>query len=416
MGIPYDFFPSKGSLTAAELDKRHALWQALDARTQKGVRHTPVKDLTKEKVGKMIMAGRKLLMELGKSKVNEIFIDQFHAHFPDFTWKAGTQKITCFDDLVECVRTEKMTNSLRGICFAALHGFWEKNNRPLQDAEREIMYLFRWQYIFTACDGSSRQRNNQSGFAKVYMVKVKNTNNDRLKNALRSCKLEGIWIRYIPMKSPEETQAAATKKLTAGSAAANQEANEDSDEEEAETEGSDSVEEKPKKNVKDTDSQPALAKVFRATRTEWGFDGWMGLYEGHAFLKKEKADLEAAASKAAASKAAEMAPKVTTESDLIAYVRQLMRAGKVKNKCDLARVLVKETENRLGESDAFFAFLNSPLPTWEIMQQAEDGLLGVRNFRLHFYFCFCVSFNLPHYKSFFGILQGLQSHRSRSWR
>lgn len=327
----------------------------------------------------MIMAGRKLIIEIGKSKISEIFIRQFDAHFPDFRWKAGTQTITCIDDLVECVRTEKMTNALRAVCFAALHGFWEKNNRPLQDAEREILYLFRWQYVFTACDGKARQRNNNCGFAKSLMVKGKNTSLEKLKNVLRNSKLEGIYIRCIPLKNTEETKAA--KKLTAGSAyanqKANQEANEDSDEEGADAEGSDSTEEKPK----NTDSQPSLATVFRATRTEWGFDGWMGLYEGHAFLKKkEQEDKEAAA-----SKAAEMAPNVKTESDLIAYVRQLMKAGKVKNKSDLARVLVKETENVLGESDAFFAFLNSPLPTWEIVQQAEDGLLDVRDFRLHFY-------------------------------
>ncbi len=372
------------------MEKRFSAWTALDTRTTK--RGEPVKQLTAEAVGKMVLSARRLIMEIMKTKINALFKKFFAAHFPDYTWKAGTKKVTCIDDLVECIRTEKYDKLMRRICFMALNGFWEKNNKPILEIESQIMYMFRWKYINTSCFGAERKRLTNGACIKALGVKQKNTELEKIKTALRTYKLEAFFVRYmLGEESGKETESKNDGKEEAADDAAEKEdgnAKEQNASDNAKAKKNSKVCAKAQKNSKGKKEggEYVLGDVFRVTESEWGFDGYLGLYEGHVHLKErrekkngglaEHPDLSLLRS-GANLRAATMAPDVQSDEDLIAYVRELMKAGKVRTKTDLARVLVDETDALLGEADPLLAFLNSPLPTNEIVGRASHGLISV---------------------------------------
>ena len=177
--LPQDFFPQKATLTDQQVRNRISSIESFDMRTG-GNRSTPIQAPDFDECKIMVLKGRKLVMEHGKTLMLSWLIALYVSCYPNDTYKNGTKRVRTFDDFNEYVRQTEMSPDLLQRIFDLAHAFWEKGNGPPLEIEDVIMVTFRWSHS-ECCDKNERVRITKGGCIKKLLVKEKHHILERLK-------------------------------------------------------------------------------------------------------------------------------------------------------------------------------------------------------------------------------------------
>lgn len=222
---------------------------------------------------------RKLVNTWAANMIRHHFVANFRIQYPDFKFKNGTREVNCVDDLTQLVRYGPYDDSVRDKVFFALHGLWETSNGCFKDMEDRVCDKFGWKFTSYNCNGTAKLRKTNSSCIKKAFVRQKNIVFAPLRNTLRKRRFEGILVRRQDLSLPA-LEKKRMKKLERKKAKDPEIVNLDCD------------------GIVE-DDMPPLKKIIVATNESYGFDGYLGLYEGHTLLNlvdKEKGASEDSAS------------------------------------------------------------------------------------------------------------------------
>jgi hypothetical protein len=189
---------------------------------------------------------RDLIIKLAKPRIEGVGMFRLNQGFGEVTFGCG-RKVTSTDDLNEAYATEKYTKEMRAMIFFMTISAWGTNNNWAIMLENKIMCMLKLAYDGTYCEKQAVQRKHLGGSIKAIIVRLKQSN---LVNKFRRTGRR-VHREVILKKRP--------KKLSAG-----------------------------------------VKRLVNATVETHGFNGILGLYEGHPVLVAE-AKKAAAESKNVAS-------------------------------------------------------------------------------------------------------------------
>lgn len=281
IAIPLDFLPLKAKLNEEELHKYLANYKKyFDRRPlNDAARNEPDIEVTPESVTRKLNAMKSCIMEVSRNEIKDHFALCFRTMYPDFRYRK-TRTVNSIPELTEALRHCSYDATIRGICFQALHGMWEKNNAWANPIEDKIMEILMIEYTCKMFDGMQMQRNHAGGCVKRLIVMQKNSMLVPIKNYLKTCQNESLCVR-------NRTGLIAVRVDDDGSEtfdATGVDEHEDNDDDDMSTEDVDGAQKKKRKTTR----PKGLCKILLCNPNVHGCQGYLCQFDRHSDLSKDK--------------------------------------------------------------------------------------------------------------------------------
>ena len=229
MVVPSDFLSRNFNFDTAEksqaLQMRLCFAHALVGTKEDG---SPTRSLDLETLEQTIKEMRELVVTMGVSRIEALFVKKFAEDFPTFRFK-GSRKVSCFLDLAEAYRAGPNDNRMRMVIHHAMIGMWGSSNQWAVNMEIEIADALNIEFSGQKASGERSTRSHQGNCIKGILVKKKGALLEPIRTAGKTSWNEGIFQRNMEKEY-----------------------------------------------------------CFRADVTSVGFDGWLALYQGHPWLQDKK--------------------------------------------------------------------------------------------------------------------------------
>ena len=177
---------------------------------------------------------REMIIGLAKPRSRSVWAARFNARYPEYTYSGG-KKVTCPDDFIEAILNEPYDNEMRGMIFYIQVTLWGKGNSYALQIESKIMQLCKLKYMDDYCDLEKEnwpKKKHQGGCIKTMLVRLKQSSFvNKFRRVVREQQNERLYHRNV----------GTSKEIKA---------------------------------------------VQRVTVKSHGFNGWLGLCEGHPDLEK----------------------------------------------------------------------------------------------------------------------------------
>lgn len=207
--IPRDFLIDKAKLSEVQLKRRYFKvgWDIFHKKrpsdnngTADGPPDAP--GVTIEEFETMFYNLRKMIGDIGKSRIQAIFANKFNTYFPKYTFGGG-RKVTCVNDLLEAIVLEPYDDKARRMIHITLNVMWGGNNWAII-LEAMIMEVIGLAYTDEFIDPAKNglevvvQRNHLGGFIAALLVSRKNrVCNQAIIRKLRTVRKEALYARNV---------------------------------------------------------------------------------------------------------------------------------------------------------------------------------------------------------------------------